>query len=553
MQILTGVDPGFHISVKPWLRADLVEFGLQFRYEDLGDSDRADLQYIFDDNNEFVLHTEKEAHLDSIHYIDSSRTFYIEKIGDGGTEDLYTQSKHPWFNTFYKTPANFFQVDTKDFYLRVNPLFDFSLGREGEEDVTLFYNRRGIALRGGIGYKVYFSTRIIENQARFPNYVLAYEEQFNAVPGAAFYKRYRSSIFDLPDSRDYLLADGYVGFDLTRHIGMQLGHGRNFIGSGMRSLLLSDFSPEYFYLKFNTRVWKLHYQNIFAELAAEGIRDQGSSQIVEKKYLAAHYLSFKPRENLEFGLFEGVVFYREKGGIELQYLNPVILFRTIEGSIGSPDNVLLGFNARWDFLNRFSVYGQFMLDDIQLSRLLKGETDWWGNKYGGQLGVKYINAFNVDHLDLQLEINQVRPYTYAHRDSTSSYTHYNQALSHPNGANFKEFIAKVHYRPVSKLEASLHFIVLNTGDDDGDINYGSNVVSSFNTRPSDFGIFTGQGVSADITTISVGINYMLRHNLYLDLRYHSRVKESEVAEKDLSTSFFMAGVRLGLGDKELLF
>ena len=80
---------------------------------------------------------------------------------------------------------------------------------------------------------------------------------------------------------------------------MELGHGRHFIGNGMRSLLLSDFSNNYFYLKFNTRVWKLNYQNLFAELSAVSANQLPGDLLLNKKYMASHYLSFRPRKTLK--------------------------------------------------------------------------------------------------------------------------------------------------------------------------------------------------------------------------------------------------------------
>jgi len=41
-------------------------------------------------------------------------------------------------------------------------------------------------------------------------------------------------------------------------------------------------------------------------------------------------------------------------------------------------------------------------------------------KVGAQAGLKYINAFGLDHLDLQAEYNSIRPYTYSFRDSSAS-------------------------------------------------------------------------------------------------------------------------------------
>ena len=77
-----------------------------------------------------------------------------------------------------------------------------------------------------------------------------------------------------------------------------------------------------------------------------------------------------------------------------------------------------------------------MLDEFTAKEMF-ANNGYWANKYGIQLGGKYFDAFGVRNLDLQAELNMVRPYTYSHYDSTSNYTHYNQPLAHPLGADFR--------------------------------------------------------------------------------------------------------------------
>ena len=160
------------------------------------------------------------------------------------------------------------------------------------------------------------------------------------------------------------MANAYVGARISPHVNLELGHGRNFIGNGIRSLFLSDFSNDYFYLKLNARVWKFQYQSIFAEL----IRPVQASRdiLLPKKYFAAHYFNFHVTDNFDIGLFETVVFARENQ-FELQYLNPVILYRTVEGAIGSPDNVLIGLDIKWNLWKKYSLYSQFVLDEFKVS------------------------------------------------------------------------------------------------------------------------------------------------------------------------------------------
>ena len=90
---------------------------------------------------------------------------------------------------------------------------------------------------------------------------------------------------------------------------------------------------------------------------------------------------------------------------------------------------MLGLNWKWNFLKRFSFYGQFVLDELAIGSIIDNGFGWWGNKFGIQAGLKYFNVAEVDHLDAQIEFNMVRPYMYSFRDSSANWTHYNQFLA----------------------------------------------------------------------------------------------------------------------------
>ena len=282
----------------------------------------------------------------------------------------------------------------------------FNVG--SEKSNLLFINRRGIRVQGSVDQRLFFHTDIIETQLSVPAYVHDYVDLNQTFPGAGLYKIYNSKILKINGAYDFLIAEAAVEYNLSKHIEISLGHGRHFIGSGIRSLFLSDFSAPHFFLQINTNVWKLHYQNLFTELSPESLGDQGN-HLIEKKYMAAHYLSINLKKNWNVGIFESVVFAR-KSGFELQYLNPVILYRFIEHSLGSPDNVFIGLHSNVLLANKFSLYGQMLLDEFILKEFFSSK-GWWGNKYAFQVGCKYINAFNIQNLYLQLEYNQVRPYT----------------------------------------------------------------------------------------------------------------------------------------------
>ncbi|MFK8102529.1 MAG: hypothetical protein AB8G15_08390 [Saprospiraceae bacterium] len=564
LEIKSKLYTPFSSSIKYYARGEALRFALMVDTADLDLTrlDYHDLDYLFQDNNQWLRKYESEIPLkvDSETprsekvYTDSTQTFYTIQERTLAEEyknnSRFRNSRKPLLKYFYKTPANLFELDGEHFYLKINPILNFKIAKQSEEDEFIFLNQRGVELRGAIDNKVYFYTHILESQARFPDYARELVKRDKAVPGAGFFKPYESSIFNVKEGYDYLTAQGYVGFNVTKHINVQLGHGQNFLGNGYRSLFLSDFATNYFYLKLNTQIGKVHYQNIFAELSVISAREEKGDLLLPKKYMAAHYLNYKPFHNLSIGIYEAIIFSRNNN-FELQYLNPIILYKTVEGALGSPDNALIGLDVKWNIFQRFSLYGQLMLDEFKFDELFLNRNNWWANKYGIQLGLKYIDVLGVDHLDGQFEYNMVRPYTYTHRDSSASYSHFNQALAHPLGANFKEFIFKLRYQPLKKLVIDTRLLFMETGEDGDTTNWGSNILLSHTTREQDFGNVTGQGIGTKIMIAGIDVSYQLFHNIFIDFHYFYRKKDSALATRDQTTNYFGGGVRMNIINRPL--
>jgi hypothetical protein len=230
---------------------------------------------------------------------------------------------------------------------------------------------------------------------------------------------------------------------------------------------------------------------------------------------------------LNVGLFEGVIFGR-KDRFDFGYLNPIIFYRSIEQQNGSFDNSLAGLDVKANFAKSFQFYGQLSLDEFLLSEIKKNR-GWWANKWGIQIGGKYMDAFGLKNLDLQLEHNRVRPFTYSHRDSVANYTHYNQPMAHPLGANFSETIGIARYQPAPKWTVIGKLIYYTQGRDSNSVSYGSNIFLP-NTPPyrtSDFGYNIGSGWETTVFYGSLLLSYELRENLFLDLHASSRNQETK--------------------------
>ncbi|HEV8081408.1 MAG TPA: hypothetical protein VGP43_11885, partial [Chitinophagaceae bacterium] len=234
---------------------------------------------------------------------------------------------------------------------------------------------------------------------------------------------------------------------------------------------------------------------------------------------------------------------------DFQYLNPIIFYRHIEGTIGSPDNAVVGFDFKAKIAHTAQLYGQLLLDEFQLSELKKNR-GYWANKYSVQLGFKYVDAFKINNLDLQLEANIVRPFTYSHNDTISNYTHYNQPLAHPLGGNFREFIGIVKYQPIPKIYLYGRLIHYVQGLDSLGRNFGSSPLKNYNTRPRDFGFYIGSGYRATCLNASLVASYELKENLFIDataLLRNFKVRESSTTT---NTKMISIGIRWNIGRRD---
>jgi hypothetical protein len=458
-----------------------------------------------------------------------------DKTGFAGNRSLW--------KTFYRTKANFLEVDEKDFFLAVNPVIQQQQSIESDNSQRIFLNAKGLSLRGLIARKVGFSAYITDNQERGPLFVQNYIAQNDAVPGAGFYKAFKTT------ATDYFDARGSINFTATKYFDLQFGYDRNFVGNGYRSLFLSDFGNSYLFLKINTRIWKINYMNLYMELVPQTINISAGNKLLDKKYTSIHHLSMNITKWLNVGLFEAVTFAR-KNSFELAYLNPIIFLRVAEQQAGSSDNAIVGFDFKANVAKRLQFYGQWALDEFVLKEIRSGN-GWWANKFGIQLGGKYINALGIKNLDLQGEVNLVRPFTYSHYDSVANYTHYNQPLAHPLGANFIEAIGIARYQPHPRWTTSARLIVWKQGIDTGNSNVGANIFKMNTTRASDYGYNLPNGPRSSGVNAQLLVSWEAKQNLFLEASVLVRRWKAGVsAVADRNTNLFTAGLRMNMFRRE---
>lgn len=459
-------------------------------------------------------------------------------------EDYDFSSKRPFLKKFYKTPANFFEVNNKDLFLAINPMLNLSFSHESDNNQQVYLNSRGINVRGRIADRIGFYASIVDNQERGPKHFTQMVRDLRAVPGYGFFKSFKRDTTAV----DYFDARGYFTFNAAKFIDFQFGYDKNFIGNGYRSLFLSDWGNSSLFLKVNTKIWKFNYQNLFMELMPQFVK-RGDS-LLDRKYAAMHHLSMNITPWLNVGLFESVVFGRSNR-FDFQYLNPIIFFRHIEGTVGSPDNAIAGMDFKANVAHRFQFYGQLLMDEFLISNV-RNKPKSWTNKFGFQLGGKYVDAFGIDNLDLQVEMNRVRPFTYSHNNLTANYTHYNQHLAHPLGANFQEFIGIARYQPASRWYVVGRAMYYYKGLDTAGVNFGGDIFRSNLTRSRDDGYAIGNGNKLQVFNGILDVTYELKENLFIDFSLQQRFAKTPGAEKQ-SATIISGGIRVNMARRNYDF
>ena len=317
--------------------------------------------------------------------------------------------------------------------------------------------------------------------------------------------------------------NGFIDYRPGQVFNFRIGHGRNFIGEGYRSMMLSDNAGNYSFGLLTADIWRLKYMVLYAHLKNVGINQGRNYQKLDNKFTTVHYLSWNINKWFNLGFFESVVWPSNDTlldrGYDPNYLNPVIFMRPVEFSTGSSDNSLLGIALNFKPKNGWTIYSQFVLDEFLLSQLQADAKDlvksdpsrrsgWWANKYAVQLGVKAHNIFGVSGLGIQSEFNLARPFIYSHGNSLQNYGHLNRSLGHPLGSNFYESISFVSYQfGNSLIEGKLQFF--QQGHSTDSTNFGEDVFQAYSSRSSEYGHYTGQGISRTISAIGVSYNYII--------------------------------------------
>ncbi|MEM9050937.1 MAG: hypothetical protein AAGC47_02690 [Bacteroidota bacterium] len=429
---------------------------------------------------------------------------------------------------YYKLTEKIFsshlvELDKPDFKIYADFLFDFALGGEtvdqisnDKEESSLFQNTRGFAIQGQIGKNVFFYTDFRENQGRYPAYLNRFIDSTEVFPGSGRIKPFGEGGFD------YSMASGVLGIEATDWLNITLGHSKQFIGHGYRSLLLSDNSHNYPFASYEVDAFedKVQFRYTLALLQNLDRLPRGDTPeaIFKRKVATWNYLSFKPMPNLEVGFFEEIlwkVFDDSLGTEALDYraLVPVPFVNSaILGLEDDEVNARVGISAAWYPISKAKLYGQLLSNSSGL------------NLDGYQIGGLWSGIF--DRFDIQLEYNQSSPSATIQPTDLQSAYHFNQPLGHVLGRDFEELVGILTYYH-KRIYARITSVYYSFGDE------ASNLWSQSNS---------------DVTNSDLRVGYIFNPSCNFQIYTGYTYRSEEVERQNLSNGFWYLGIKTSMSN-----
>lgn len=494
METKTGIlSKEFNTAMQPLSRKDLVSY-----LSDLGREARVGR-----------LSTNAVDEFNISRAISISGEWHENASGESG----FVLSKKPILKYFYQTQTDLVNVETDDFFLSVNPVLYLQAGYDVTDKSVKFTNTRGLELRGRITDRIGFYTMLADNQERVPGYLNSWISRHRGQFPGTHYAAQNGQTFDI------FLARGYVDFALVQnHANITFGYDKQQVGFGIRSLVLSNNAAPSTFVRLRANWKNFFYESIILEqIANNEVRQTTGDGLLPKQYAAVHQLNYVPTSWLSIGVFESTVFSKE-GNMPAGIFVPVIGYQSIAHQVNND-----GRNNAWGLqfkalpVNGVQVYGQAFLDKLDPGSIGKGS---WKNQYGLQLGLKYYDVATLKNLDLQLELNAVRPFTYAAAtDSTAAFAHYNQPMAHPLGNNFVELIGNLRYQPAPLWTIEGRGVYAVYGGDMANGAYvGSGIYRAATGRAfgdnNQYPMLAGNKIKMAWANLNVG--YELRPNLFLE-------------------------------------
>ena len=206
---------------------------------------------------------------------------------------------------------HFITAESENCSLTINPLFIFEARKmKGDTSSYLTRNTRGIEAFGNLGSHILFYTSFYENQGGFYPHEMALIDSTDVIPGQGHGKEFKDT------QLDWAWVTGHLYIRANRNLEFVLGYGKNFIGHGYRSIILSDQAFNYPYLRTQLTFFdkQLYYNSIWAQTQRWNHDSDFVSNNHTFHYASYNILGWNPQvlHGLNISLINGVTWKKSQ-------------------------------------------------------------------------------------------------------------------------------------------------------------------------------------------------------------------------------------------------
>jgi len=339
--------------------------------------------------------------------------------------------QQPYFKHF--SHHSFVQVKDKSFILHINPLVNWTYSNDSLHPFS--QNLRGVNISGQFEQRFRFVTTMVENQAFYQDYIVRYIKKNGVVPGSGRVRGFKDGGYDFSQ------ASGIIEFQASKYWQFLLGHCRQMLGYGYRSVLLSDAPLDYPLLRISFTRKRWQYVASYAVFQNASAFDD-RTKVYSRKYSSQHYLGFSILPQWEWAFFENTIFNAmslKNNRPPEEFYSPVIGSHALLYGLNNRKNVMLGTQTQISLFPKLKIYGQWALDELSNNDSLSK------NKMAWQCGVKINEPLGIKNLFLLVEYNEATPAMYVGASERETFTQHNEPIAHPLGNHFSEKLLMLHY------------------------------------------------------------------------------------------------------------
>jgi hypothetical protein len=225
-------------------------------------------------------------------------------------------------------------------------------------------------------------------------------------------------------------AQAYLSFNLPY---FKLLLGRENLAWGQKSfgeLILSQHAFPLDMIKIQGG-WGIFQGTAFFSILDPLVVKDSSDTVYVKRYLSGHRVSLNFSSKAQLGFSEMVLYGGKDRFLEPYYLIPLFWYHGAQLNEGRNDNTFFSFDLNLHPKKGMVIYGEFLIDDLQIEK--KTKKDQEPNELGYSGGLSLVDLFGFKGVGLDLEYTRINNWTYNQEEDQNRYLHEGKLLGNPLG------------------------------------------------------------------------------------------------------------------------